>query len=132
MITHLPELVLHQSPRTFGKVTSRWTPELAAEGCFEQRLTVNQVSAETIRGADPPAWGWVATSETLDHQPRSGGCQEKTRRDALITLAQRCGWEVGYLDEVWWSRVSQPNIHSWSEPKEPLREPRAFGGQERF
>jgi DDE superfamily endonuclease len=27
---------------------------------------------------------------------------------------------VGYLDEVWWSRVSQPNLHSWSEKDEPL------------
>jgi DDE superfamily endonuclease len=28
---------------------------------------------------------------------------------------------VGYLDEVWWSRVSQPNLHSWSEEDEVLR-----------
>jgi DDE superfamily endonuclease len=39
----------------------------------------------------------------------------------LIALAQRCGWAVGYLDEVWWSRVSQPNLHSWSEEDEFLR-----------
>jgi DDE superfamily endonuclease len=25
------------------------------------------------------------------------------------------------MDEVWWSRMSQPNLHSWSEPDEPLR-----------
>lgn len=24
-------------------------------------------------------------------------------------------------DEVWWSRVSQPNLHNWSEKDEPLR-----------
>lgn len=47
--------------------------------------------------------------------------RKKQRRDALIALAQRCGWEVGYVDEVWWSRVSQPNLHSWSEKDEPLR-----------
>ncbi len=41
--------VLHRSPRTFGKATSRWTLELAAVVCFEQGLTVNQVSIETIR-----------------------------------------------------------------------------------
>ena len=39
----------------------------------------------------------------------------------LFALAQRYGWEIGYLDEVWWSRVSQPNMHSWSEQDEPLR-----------
>ena len=45
---------------------------------------------------------------------------EKKRRDALITLAQHYEWEVGYLDEVWWSRISQPNMHTWSERDEPL------------
>ncbi|HEX4206401.1 MAG TPA: hypothetical protein VHZ51_19815 [Ktedonobacteraceae bacterium] len=41
--------LLHQRPRIFGKATSQWTLELAAEVCFEQRLTVSQVSIETIR-----------------------------------------------------------------------------------
>jgi hypothetical protein len=48
-------------------------------------------------------------------------CQEKKRRDALIALARRCGWVVGYADEVWWSRVAQPRMHSWSEAGQPLR-----------
>jgi transposase len=43
--------LLHQSPRTFDKATSCWTLELAAEVCFEQGLTVDQVSIETIRQA---------------------------------------------------------------------------------
>lgn len=43
--------VLHQSPRAFGKATSLWTLELAAEVCLEQGLTENQVSIETIRQA---------------------------------------------------------------------------------
>jgi transposase len=41
--------VLHQSPRTFGKPTSVWTCELAAEVSFEQQLTQERVSGETIR-----------------------------------------------------------------------------------
>jgi transposase len=41
--------VLHQSPRMFGKPTSLWTLELAAEVSFEQGLTPAQVSGETIR-----------------------------------------------------------------------------------
>lgn len=39
----------------------------------------------------------------------------------MIALAHRCGWAVGYLDEVWWSRVSQPNLHSWEQEDEFLR-----------
>ena len=41
--------LLHQSPRTFGKPTSRWTLALAAEVSFAQGLTPRLVSDETIR-----------------------------------------------------------------------------------
>ena len=41
--------LLHQSPRTFGKPTSLWTLELAAAVSFEQGLTAERVSGETIR-----------------------------------------------------------------------------------
>lgn len=41
--------LLHQSPRTLGKMTSCWTLALAAEMCFERGLTRGQVSIETIR-----------------------------------------------------------------------------------
>jgi len=41
--------LLHQSPRTFGKPTSVWTLELAADVSFEHRLTPERVSGETIR-----------------------------------------------------------------------------------
>lgn len=41
--------VLHQSPRTYGKTTSLWTLALAAEVSFEQGLTAERISGETIR-----------------------------------------------------------------------------------
>lgn len=41
--------LLHQSPRNFGKASSLWTLELAAEVSFEQGLTREQVTSETIR-----------------------------------------------------------------------------------
>ena len=43
--------ILHQSPRAYGKTTSLWTLELAAEVCFEQGVTASRVSIETIRQA---------------------------------------------------------------------------------
>ena len=43
--------LLHQSPRTFGLPTSRWTLEGAAAVCFAQGLTPTLVSDETIRDA---------------------------------------------------------------------------------
>jgi transposase len=41
--------LLHQSPRTFGKPTSLWTLQLAAEVSAAQGLTPHLVSDETIR-----------------------------------------------------------------------------------
>ena len=113
--------LLHQSPRTFGKTTSCWTLELTAQVCFEQGLTANQASIETIRLAlKRLSVGWQRAKHWIT-SPGSRLSKEKKRRDTLIALAQRYGWEIGYQDEVWWSRVSQPNLHSWSEQDEPLR-----------
>ena len=41
--------MLHQSPREFGKPTSLWTLDLAAEVSFEEGLTERRVSGETVR-----------------------------------------------------------------------------------
>ncbi len=43
------EQLLKQSPRTYGQNSSLWTLELAAQVCFEQGLTKELVSDETIR-----------------------------------------------------------------------------------
>jgi transposase len=43
--------MIHQSPRTFGKPTSLWTLELAAEVSFAEGITAERVSDETIRTA---------------------------------------------------------------------------------
>jgi hypothetical protein len=43
--------LLHESPRQYGKQTSVWTLELAAEVSFEQALTAYRVSDETVRTA---------------------------------------------------------------------------------
>jgi len=41
--------LLHHSPRVFGKPTSLWTLDLAAEVSFEQGLTAQRVAGETVR-----------------------------------------------------------------------------------
>jgi transposase len=52
----------------------------------------------------------------LDHQSRSRVCPKKKRRDQLIqrALAQPT-WALGFGDEVWWSRLAQPDQHCWTE-----------------
>jgi DDE superfamily endonuclease len=29
-------------------------------------------------------------------------------------------WAVGFEDEVWWSRLAQPELHAWSDTNQPL------------
>ena len=41
--------LLHQSPRAFGKPSSLWTLELAADVSFEEGLSPPRVTGETIR-----------------------------------------------------------------------------------
>ena len=41
--------MLHRSPREFGKDSSLWTLAMAAEVSFEESLTKERVSGETIR-----------------------------------------------------------------------------------
>ncbi len=41
--------MLHRSPREFGKQSSLWTLAMAAEVSFEEGLTRERVSGETIR-----------------------------------------------------------------------------------
>ncbi len=41
--------MLHRSPRDFGKPSSLWTLDMAAEVSFERGLTAQRVSGETIR-----------------------------------------------------------------------------------
>ncbi len=30
-------------------------------------------------------------------------------------------WALGFADEVWWSRLAYPNLHTWTEADQPLR-----------
>ncbi len=45
------QTILHQSPRTFGKVQSIWTLNLLAEVCHEQGLSDTVLSAPTMLDA---------------------------------------------------------------------------------
>jgi transposase len=41
--------LLHQSPRAFGKPTSLWTLDLAADVCCAEGITDERVTGETVR-----------------------------------------------------------------------------------
>lgn len=78
---HLERLhhLLHQSPRTFGKNRSTWTQQLLAQVVYEQGITEQPVSQETIRrallrlGANwKRAKHWVTSPDTHYALKKSG------------------------------------------------------------
>src|SRR5574342_826091 len=70
----------------------------------------------------PPAdAGQLETGQALDHQPRPPIRRKKKQRDRLIRLADaHADGVLGFADEVWWSRLAQPELHAWAEGK-PMR-----------
>src|SRR5262249_61069875 len=69
-----------------------------------------------LAGGPRPLAGVVEAGQTLDHQSRSRVCPKKKRRDQMIQRAMaQPTWALGFGDEVWWSRLAQPNHQAWTE-----------------
>jgi transposase len=71
--------LLHRSPREFGRQTSLWTLDMAAEVSFEEGLTKGRVTGETIRATLARmgtrwerAKRWI-TSPDPEYQRKKGG-----------------------------------------------------------
>jgi hypothetical protein len=107
--------VVRQCPRTYGKKTSAWTLKLLAEVCSEIGLVAGTVCQETVRRTLRRAgvkWGraqlWITSPD-----PRYA--EKKGRRDRFLRLAAKHpDWVVGFVDEVWWSRIARPPLRAWS------------------
>ena len=113
--------LLHTNPREFGKSRSTWTLTLLAEVSTEQGLSSKQVSIETIRQAiQSLGVSWQRAKDWIS-SPDPQYSLKKQQRDRLLEqVRKRSDWELGFLDEVWWSRLSQPQMHTWSDGS-PLR-----------
>jgi DDE superfamily endonuclease len=111
----LRELV-HQSPRTFGKPRSTWTLQLLADVCFETGIVGRPVSAATVR-RELRRMGvrWKRT-KLWAPSPDPQYALKKARRDRLIEVAAKHpDWVLGFVDEVWWSRLQRPRMHAWAD-----------------
>src|SRR5260370_41239403 len=106
--------LLHQSPRNFGKDTSIWTLDLAAEVSVEVGIASRLVSGETIHNAlRQLGVRWKRAKHWIT-SPDPDSVRKKTRRDSLIRLAlAHPTWALGFLDVVSWSRLPQPAPHRW-------------------
>jgi transposase len=113
--------LLHHEPREFGKGTSLWTQDLAAEVSFEEGLSKEQITGETVQATLAHlGMRWERAKKWITSPDPEYA--KKRRRDRLIRLAEgRPEWAVGFLDETWFSRLTRPSLNSWSEAGEPLR-----------
>ena len=114
--------LLHANPGNFGKARSTWTLDLLAEVCHQQGVTEIQVSRTTIEEALKAmnitwsrAKAWIVSPDPQYEL-------KKRQRNRLISLShQHPDWVLGFMDEVWWSRLRDPMMHSWAEDGAPLR-----------
>lgn len=114
--------LLHASPRQYGKSRSTWTLDLLAEVAQEQGMTEKQVSRTTIEEALKAMGIRWSRAKAWIVSPDEQYELKKRQRNRLIKLSeQNPDWGVGYLDEVWWSRLRDPMMHSWSEEGKPLQ-----------
>jgi len=74
--------MLHQDPRKFGKRSSLWTLEMAAEASFEEGLTRERVTGETVRATLARlgvrwqrAKRWI-TSPDPEYERKKGGATD--------------------------------------------------------
>jgi len=110
----LQELV-RQSPRTFGKKTSTWTLQLLADTCSEIGLVDGKVCDETVRRTLERAGVKWRRTELWMTSPDPHYAEKKARRDRFIQQAGRHPeWVIGFVDEVWWSRIARPRLRAWS------------------
>src|SRR6266851_6568294 len=114
--------LLHQSPRNFGKETSIWTLDLAAEVSVTVGIASRPISGETIRNAlRQLGVRWKRAKHWIT-SPDPDYVRKKNRRDSLIRLVlAHPTWALGFLDEVWWSRLAQPDQHRWVDEDDVTR-----------
>jgi len=104
-----------QSPRNFGKKRSTWTLQLLADTCSEIGIADGKVSHETVRQTLKRMGVKFRRAELWMTSPDPHYAQKKALRDRYIRLAdEHPEWVVGFLDEVWWSRLARPTLRAWS------------------
>ena len=74
--------MLHRAPRAYGKESSLWTLEYAAEVSFEEGLTKEQITGETVRATLARlgvrwerAKRWI-TSPDPEYERKKGGATD--------------------------------------------------------
>lgn len=109
--------LLHQSPRAFNRPRSTWTLSLLAEVCFETGIVDRPVSRSAVwRELHRITGGGWKRTKLWAPSPDPQYALKKARRDRLIEVAAKHpDWVLGFIDEVWWSRLYRPRMHAWTD-----------------
>jgi len=99
----------------FGKPRSTWTLQLLADVCLETGIVKRPVSASTVRRElRRMRIRWKRT-KLWAPSPDPQYALKKARRDRLIAVAAKHpDWVLGFVDEVWWSRLQRPRLSTWT------------------
>jgi hypothetical protein len=108
--------LLRQSPRAFNKPRSTWTTQLLAGVCFETGIIDHRVSRATVWRELRRMKVRVRQTKLWAPSPDPQYALKKARRDRLIEVAAKHpDWVLGFVDEVWWSRLQRPRMRAWTE-----------------
>jgi hypothetical protein len=93
-----------------------WTQGLIAEVCYERGMTERKLTAQAIsRILARMDINWKRAKLWMT-SPDPNYVAKKARRDRLLRLsASHPEWALGFEDEVWWSRIAQPKVRSWTD-----------------
>jgi hypothetical protein len=88
---------------------------------YTEGLTARRVSGEAIRRAlARRGVRWQRAKHWIT-SPDPAYRRKKKRRDRLMALAMtHPTWGLGFEDDVWWSRLAQPAMHTWASDAQAL------------
>jgi hypothetical protein len=61
---------------------------------------------------------WITSPNPLYESKKASFASDRLME---VAAANSSEWEVGFLDECWWSRLAVPTLSSWAEERQPLR-----------
>ena len=123
--------LLHRPPRAYGKPTSVWTLDAGRRG--QRRAGADRHAASAPRRSAPPCAGWGSRWRRAKRwitSPDPAYQRKKHARDRLLRLIEaHPDWALGFEDEVWWSRLAQPEPAHLGRAGATAAAGRAGGGQ---
>jgi hypothetical protein len=89
---------------------------MLAEVCFEIGIVHRPVSASTVwRELRRMGIRWKQSTR-WQTSPDPQYALKKARRDRLIEVsAKHPDWVLGFVDEIWWSRLHRPRMQAWAD-----------------